>query len=86
MSKLRFEYGKDVLVKYIAKDPSDGDGQDVNIYECHMPAVFHTIEALPTPDALGRAQKGFTLQTGSGQEKLIKDIAKAISEGMLGLK
>ena len=76
----QFEYGKDALV---AKLKGEGDGQDVEIYECRLPATFFKIKVLSTPDSLGREQDGYEITTGSRMHKLTCEIAKAISEGMI---
>lgn len=80
----KFPYGDWVK---IAEFKGEGDGQDCKVYECRMPARFYKVEAFDTPNSVGKINKGFALSTGSGTEmgKLIFAIARAISEGMIGL-
>lgn len=72
----------------VAKVPkiTGGDGQDVEIQECRLPARFYRLIACPGPNSVGRQQKGFVLSTGSGYEmgELIVRIAKEIGKGMIG--
>ncbi len=81
-----FKHGLPELVAEFPKTPKNGDGQNVEIWETRMPARFYTIKALPTRNSIGELQPSFALSTGSSQEKLVNDIATAISEGMLGLE
>jgi len=69
-----------VLIARYPRNPVNGDGQDVDVYCAAMPAEFFQIHALP-----GNGKPEFTLSTGSGMEKLVAEIAEAISEGMLGM-
>lgn len=69
---MEFKHGERVLVMEL---PGIGDGKPVKVYENRLPARFYEIEF-----------EGVTLSTGSGMEKLVGQIAKAIHEGMLGLK
>ena len=73
------------LIAKFPKHPKDGDGQDVRVYCSSLPAEFFLIEALETPNSVNELNKGFSLSTGSGQAKLIADMAQAISTGMLAL-
>lgn len=78
-----FQHGKKELVAFLK---SEGDGQDVELYEQRMPARFFEIKILPKATSDGQIKKGFTLSSGSGQGELVARIAKAIAKGMLGLK
>lgn len=71
----------------VASFKGEGDGQDVKVYENRMPARFYKLQAFDTPNSVGEMNKGFSMSTGSGREagKLIFAMARAISEGMLGL-
>lgn len=80
----KFEHGKDTLVAKYDKHPEDGDGQAVEVYCCAMPARFYRLRILAGPNSIGEVRPGFSVGTGSGQERLAAAIAKAISEGMLG--
>ena len=68
----KFEHGKRTLIIELS---GDGDGVPVKVYETRLPARFFEIEF-----------EGITLSTGSGMEKLIGQMAKAIHDGMLGVK
>ena len=80
-----FKHGKKVLVCRIKSDEG-GDGQDVDIYETRMPAIFYEIEALETPDSIGERSNAFTLTTGTIDASLVAQIAHEIAEGGLGCK
>lgn len=82
----QFEHSKDELVATIRADEGS-DGQDVEIYECRLPAVFWKMRVLPTPNSVGEMQEGFMMTTGSGVDMgvLIFEIAQEIADGMLGL-
>jgi hypothetical protein len=83
---IRLEHSTETLIaKYIKPDP-DGDGQDVLVYCCAMPAEFFIIKAMASTNSLNHLKQPFTLSTGSGMSELSAEIAKAISEGMLGLE
>lgn len=71
----------------VAEFKGKGDGQDCKVFESRMPARFYKVTAYDTPNSVGKVNVGFSLSTGSGTEmgKLIFAIARAISEGMLGL-
>jgi ribonuclease BN (tRNA processing enzyme) len=79
-----YEHGTEHKIAELKSEKTD-DGRDVNIYETRMPARFFKIEALDTPNSIGVINKGFTLSTGSGADKLAFCIARAIQEGMLGI-
>jgi len=53
-----------------------------------LPAKFFRIEVDAGPNSMGEEQPGFSLQTGSGtkMQRLAHDIARAASEGMIGLE
>lgn len=73
-----------LIAKY-PKTPKDGDGQDVEVYCAALPAAFFLIKALPTPNSMNEIKNGFQLSTGTGMEKLVDEMATAISAGMLAL-
>ena len=79
----KLEHAKDILV---AKFEGDGDGFDVEVYCCAMPARFYSIKALPTKNSVGELQDGFELTTGSGMLEWTAETAKQISGGMVGCK
>lgn len=72
------------LVAKFPKSPSDGDGQSVEVYCTPAPARFYELVALPEPNSVGDPQEGFVVSFGSGQWELAKQVAVAISEGMIG--
>lgn len=76
------------LVADMAKDPEDGDGQSVKVFECRMPARFFKLEAAAGANSCGEEKQPFVITTGSGDEMghLIGLLAKAITQGMLGIK
>lgn len=63
----------------------ESDGQDVEVDVEMWPAHFFRIRVLDTANSVGHINKGFTLDTGSGQAELVVTLAKAISTGMLAL-
>lgn len=69
----------------IAEYAGEGDGHHVKVYCCAMPARFYDIRALETTNSVGEPRPAFTLGTSSGMAVLTAQIAKAISEGMLGI-
>ena len=69
----------------VATYEGTGDGQTVEVYCTAGPARFYTLRIRAGKDSVGAPQKPWQLGTGSGEEKLAADIAKAISEGGLGL-
>lgn len=80
-----FTHGKEVLV---AELPATPDGYVVRVFETRLPARFYRVEALPTPDSLGRPRPGFEIETGSGHEMgiLAGRIALEIANGMLEIR
>lgn len=77
-------YGVETLVAQYPKN--NPDGQDVDIYCTAMPARFYKIVAYDSFNSIGGAIHGFTLGTGSSQERLAAEIAEAITNGMLSIK
>lgn len=61
-----------------------GDGQDVDVYCCAMPARFYTIVGKPGVNSVGEPVPAWEFGTGSSAAQLAADMAKAASEGMLG--
>jgi hypothetical protein len=82
----KFQYGKWHRIVTLRKEKR-GDGGDAFIFECRMPARFFKVVVPDYENSVGEKKKGFTLQTGSGDEmgKLAMQIAHAASKGMLGL-
>ena len=76
-------HGKETLIAMFSKTCEDG--QPVKLYCTALPARFYTIKASSSKNSMGKGIKPFTLQTGSGCEKLAIDIALAIANGMLGI-
>ena len=74
------------LLKHVPKEEG-GDGQDVNVYVCAMPARFYKVEALPGSNSVGGPVQGFVLSTGSGSEmeRLALEIAEAAAGGMIAM-
>lgn len=68
----------------VATYPAEGDGHEVQVDECRMPARFYRIRALGRNDYRGQYKPGFVLSTGSGATKLAATLAEEISRGMLG--
>lgn len=67
----------------------DSDGNDVEVYQCAMPARFWTIVAKDGVNTVGETNVGFRLSTGSGGREMAEYIhktAELISEGMLGVR
>jgi hypothetical protein len=83
---LRYPHCEEVAIALFRKHPEDGDGQDVHVYCSAMPARFYTLRAMDSTNSIGEPVKDFCLSTGSGQLQLVADMAKAISEGMLGIE
>lgn len=77
-----FNHGETTLV---AKLQAEGDGHDVEVYECRLPATFFTIKALPRIDHNGKKCNGFSLSTGSSMAKIAGQIANSIANGMLSI-
>jgi len=61
------------------------DGQDCEVRVTRMPAEFFRIVAHASTNSIGWPVPPFALMTGSGMHDLAHAIAKAVSEGMLGL-
>jgi hypothetical protein len=81
-----FEHGKWELVAKVKK--AGEDGTDAEVYECRLPANSFMVVAKDGTDSAGKPIKGFTLSTGSGDDmgELCGLIAKAASEGMIGVE
>lgn len=62
-----------------------GDGQDVEVQVAYHPAAFYRIVVHAGSNTVSNPLPGFTLETGSSMKPLALAIAKAVSEGMLGL-
>lgn len=62
------------------------DGQTVEVYCTAMPARFYTILALPGVNSVGESIDPWEFVTGSSQETLAANIARAASEGLLGFR
>lgn len=78
-----YESWKEALVaEYVSGD--DDDGQSVNVYCAAAPARFYRLEVLPGVNSVGKQQAGYEVATGSGCYRLSAELAKAISEGMIG--
>lgn len=82
-----FRHGEWEQVARFEKDPINGDGQSVTIYESRLPASFYKIVVDDGENSVHNKLKGFSLSTGSGSEmgKLCFAIARAVSEGMIGM-
>lgn len=89
----RFEHGQWALVADLKPNPADGDGLGVRVFECRMPACSFKLEVQAGTSAPGRAgeedvgRRTFVISTGTGDEmgRLIGALARAISEGMVGI-
>lgn len=57
----------------------NSDGHDVEVLVTAMPARFYSIEVAPRGD-----KPGYTITTGSGCADLVRQIAEAIADGMIG--
>ena len=80
-----FRHGDWTLVVSLPKDQEDGDGHAVEVYESRCPAAFYRVVALPGVNSIGDEQEGFSLSTGTGQGRLVKGLADAITQGMIGV-
>jgi len=83
----RFVHGEWHQVALLKKDPIDGDGYDVAIDECRMPARFFRLRVLPSENSRGDLRTPrVSISTGSGDGvgRLILEIARALTEGMVG--
>jgi hypothetical protein len=83
---IHLEHAKETLIAKYPKQPSDGDGQDVEVYSVAFPAKLYIIKALKGVTSVNRNKRGFSLETSFGESKLSSKIAEAISTGMLGLR
>lgn len=79
------EHGKNTLIAVYKKNPKDGDGQHVEVYCIAVPSRFYTIKVLDGINSINKSKMSYSLSTGSSMEQLTADLAKAISEGMIGL-
>lgn len=66
------------------KKEKESDGHDVELFVDAMPAQFYIIKALDGLNSVGDKQKGFSLNTGSGELDWAVTTAKKICEGMVG--
>lgn len=85
-----FDHAKDYHVATFRKHKNEktgvydqGDGFDVQVWECRWPARFFTVVALPTANSVGEMRPGFRLSFGSGQERIAAMLAQMIADGML---
>ena len=83
MTDKHLPYGKEVLIARYDRIP-DGDGQDVEVYCCAMPARFYTLKVLPARDSVGEPMSGYVISSGSGVGQLMARLAEEISRGMIG--
>lgn len=81
----KYDHAAEHLIAIIPHQEG-GDGQTVEVYCCAMPAQFFSANVLAGPNSVGDTQPAYRITSGSSQGKLIADIAKAISEGMLGFE
>ena len=65
--------------------PAKPDGQPVDVQVVHLPAVFCRIVVHPCDGLTGNKKPGFVLTTGTEMLELSHAIARAVSDGMLGL-
>lgn len=81
----KFQHGKWEMIASLKKKHEDG--LDVEVYECRLPARSFKVVVKDGTDSTGKASKGFSLSTGSGDDmgELCGMIAKAASEGMIGV-
>jgi hypothetical protein len=79
--------GRWSLVATLPKDPPDGDGQAVEIFECIIPTPFYRIRAIESRDSVGGTVPALVLETGSGNncEELACAMARALTRGLLGI-
>ena len=64
---------------------TNGDGQPATVRVIETPASFYKIEVEDSVNSVGAPMVGLELHTGSGEEQLARQIAKAFADGMLGL-
>jgi hypothetical protein len=67
-----------IAASYTAQN---SDGQDVEVWVTATPARFYRIDVAPRCD-----KPGYTITTGSGCTDLVRQIAEAIADGMLGFE
>lgn len=84
----KFEHGKEYLVAQYEKDPDNGDGNPVEIYESRWPARSFKLIALDSTNSLGELIPGGVLSTGSGDEvgRLMVTLAQEIVRGMVSFR
>lgn len=70
----------------VARVPQSGDGQDVVIEECAMPARFYRIVVGDKMDRVGGPRTRIELATGSSAYDLVWALAKNVANGMLGVR
>lgn len=65
---------------------SESDGGSCEVQECRMPAEFFRVVVPDYRNSVGEHQRGFILETGSGDQlgDLAFSMARAICEGTLG--
>lgn len=82
----QFPHAEWVLVGEIPKQPEDGDGQAVRVFEKRWPATFFRIEAVAGTTSVGDPKEAYTISTGSGMGHLVASLVDAITSGMIGFK
>ncbi len=60
---------------------NNSDGHDVEVFVTAMPARFYRVGVAPRGD-----KPGYTITTGSSCSDLVRKIAEAIADGMLGFE
>jgi len=78
-----FDHYKEALV---ARYPGEGDGQTVEVYCRALPARFYTLKVLAGQNSVGDPKAAYQLCTGSDMGEFSAELAKHISQGMIGLK
>lgn len=80
------QHGVETELQRFNKRPNS-DGQDAIVYVTALPARFYRVTGLPSTNSIGGEVKPFDISTGSGDEMrlLVLAIAKAASEGMIGI-
>lgn len=78
-------HAKDIVIARYPK-PDGGDGHDVEVTCCALPARFYEVRALPATNSVGDVKPGFTLATGSNNQmaRWAHMTAKLIADGMIG--
>ncbi len=81
-----FSHGEWYKIADIHK--TSGDGYDVEIHECRMPARSFKLVVKPGPDSIGEMRPGFALSTGTGDAvgALLVAVAKQVARGMIALE